>query len=611
MRLLLVAFIFSVTTSAQTLIIRQAHIVDPLTRTVALGDVEIVNGMISRVELNKPYEPGDPEFRIVQEWKYELDGADKWIIPGLHDMHVHSYGNPAPGGVMDVMGTQKAAKTMLYAGVTAFLDLFAPEDAIFALRDKQRQSDLQMADIYAAGPILTCTGGHGTEYGLPTRVINSPADAERELSALALKKPDVVKIVYDHAFGAMPTIDKATMEAAVQGASKRGLKTVIHIGTWQDACEAILAGATCITHVHGQPIPADLVTLMHERGVYEIPTLSVQSELANISRQPLLLDSPLLAKTATKSVIDAYRDTSKFDKRTKAFRDYTSAEQAAVKANVKAMHTGNVKLMAGTDCGNLGTFQGYSLHREMELMVEAGLSSWDALASATTTAGSYLGEKVGFRVGDIANFVLLNKSPIDDIRNTQDIAAVVYYGRVVNREILLNPPVVKWSTPLLDEFNSNSTMSTSEREWQTDLDTTWGGKSTMSIVYGSGVIHASGKAIPSGGRPALAGLSLPLSDEAPVDLTAFTGVRLRFQSSAGPVQLKLITTGISNYDYHAVNIPAIDGPRTLEFPFSSFKQQWSDPVAWTGKDVSSIALWVSTFGVPTDFDFIIDAIELY
>ena len=247
----------------------------------------------------------------------------------------------------------------------------------------------------------------------------------------------------------------------------------------------------------------------------------------------------------------------------------------------------------------------------MELMVEAGLSSWDALASATTTAGSYLGEKVGFRVGDIANFVLLNKSPIDDIRNTQDIAAVVYYGRVVNREILLNPPGVKWSTPLLDEFNSNSTMSTSEREWQTDLDTTWGGKSTMSIVYGSGVIHVSGKAIPSGGRPALAGLSLPLADDAPVDLTAYTGVRLRVQSSTGPVQLKLVTTGITNYDYHAVNIPPVDGPRTLEFPFSSFKQQWSAPVAWTGKDVSSIALWVSTFGVPAEFDFTIDSIELY
>lgn len=611
MRLLLVAFLISITASAQSLKIVQAHIVDPRTKSIATGNVEIENGVITKVELNKPRKKGDPENKLEMMWKNELHANNQWLIPGLHDMHVHSYGNPAPGGVVDVMGTQKAAKTMLYAGVTAFLDLFSPEDAIFNLRDKHRKQAMQMADIFAAGPILTCTGGHGTEYGLPTRVINSPADAERELSALALRKPDVVKIVYDHAFGAMPTIDKATMEAAVKGATARGLKTVIHIGTWQDAREAILAGATSITHVNGEPIPADLVALMRERKVYEIPTMSVQSDIVNLSREPLLLDRPLLVSTATKTVLDAYRDTSKFDKRTKAFRDYMAGDIADVQANVRAMYKGKVKLLAGTDCGNLGTFQGYSLHRELELMVKAGLSTWDALASATTTAGEFLGTSVGFRVGDVANFVLLNKSPIDDVRNTQDIASVISHGVVVDRENLLRPSAVKWSKQMLDEFNSNSVVSTSELEWKSDLDTAWGGKSTMSVVYSNGVMQVSGKATPIAGRPALAGLSLAFSDDAPVDLTAFTGVRVRMKSSTGPLQLKIVTKDISNYDYHAVTIPTIDVPRTLEFPFTAFKQQWSAPIAWTGKDVGAIALWVSAFGAAADFDFTIDSIELY
>ncbi len=58
---------------------------------------------------------------------------------------------------------------MLFAGVTSFLDLFAPESDIFALRDRQRTTGLAGADIFAAGPCLTATGGHCTEYGVPTR----------------------------------------------------------------------------------------------------------------------------------------------------------------------------------------------------------------------------------------------------------------------------------------------------------------------------------------------------------------------------------------------------------------------------------------------------------
>lgn len=670
MRYCLVAFLatFCVLSSAhaQNLLIENVNIVDPLTRKVYKGTVRVVDGRVDTVYAT-PITPTTPitNDTVVKSapppkvqpnksaralgmkmpqarssrayhdtvgigwrdstWKTNVKYRDvpvteplvyvnaegKWLIPGLYDMHVHSYGNAAPGNVVDIMGTQNSAKAMLAVGVTGFLDLFSPEEAIFAVRAKQREKGIEMADLYAAGPILTCTGGHGTEYGLPTRVINSPSDARREIASLATKNPDVIKIVYDHAYGSLPTIDIATMEAAVKGAAARGIKTVIHIGTWQDAREAIMAGANCITHVHGEPIPADLVVLMKQRNVFEIPTLTVQSELVNITREPRLINSPLLATVTTAEVLQAYRDTAKYDARTRAFRAYVAGTLETVKKNIRAMHEGGVRIMTGTDAGNIGVFQGYSVHRELELLVAAGLSTWDALAAATSTPAEFLEAKTGLRKGDVANFVLLDASPIDDIRNTQSIHSVVYHGKPVNREALLHPPIVKWSSAMLDDFISNGPKSTSGFEWKSDLDTAWGGRSTQGVVFENGVVHVSGTATPVGQRPALAGISLPLTDDAPIDVTAYKGVRIKVTSSSGPVQLKLVTKGISNYDYHAVTIPTIDVPRTIEYPFSAFRQQWSAPVPWTGTDVNSVALWVSTMGVPAQFDFVIDSIELY
>lgn len=89
------------------------------------------------------------------------------------------------------------------------------------------------------------------------------------------------------------------------------------------------------------------------------------------------------------------------------------------------------------------TFRTHSLHRELIIMVEAGLSPWQALASATTEAGAFLGRDFGVNAGDDANLVVLDASPIADIRNTQAIAMVIHHGAIVDREALLASEVAR------------------------------------------------------------------------------------------------------------------------------------------------------------------------
>ena len=93
-------------------------------------------------------------------------------------------------------------------------------------------------------------------------------------------------------------------------------------------------------------------------------------------------------------------------------------------------------MVTGTDGGNPAVFQGYSVHRELRLLVEAGLSSWDALAATTINAGRLLGRKWGMEIGDEGTLVILDASPLDDIRNTERIHAVILRGVAVDRDAI-------------------------------------------------------------------------------------------------------------------------------------------------------------------------------
>lgn len=410
--------------AAQDLVLTNAHIVDPASRTVVQGGIWIADGKIAGLGAVPDSAAGE-----------RIDLGGRWVVPAFHDLHTHSFGNQAPGRVFDGAGTQATAQRVLRAGVTSFLDLFNAEDYIFGLRAAQRNGTAGGAEIFAAGPCFTATRGHCSEYGVPTRIIDSVADVRRHLAELAPKQPDVVKLVYDHVPGRLPSVDRPTMEALLAGARVRGLETVVHVGTWHDAREVVLAGATAITHVPpGDTVPAELARLMAERGVYHIPTLAVHSDLSELLDHPNIVDSPLFAALASEALRAAYRPgASGLDDRVRARAERQRAARRTLYASVRRLHEAGVVMLTGTDGGNPGVVQGYSVHREMLHLVAAGLTPWDALRAATVDPGKFLGRAYGVQPGDQADLVVLDASPLEDIANTQRIALVVMGGGVVSR----------------------------------------------------------------------------------------------------------------------------------------------------------------------------------
>jgi imidazolonepropionase-like amidohydrolase len=427
--LLLLVILSTSAAHAQDLVLTNAKIVDPSSRTVVDGSLWITNGRIAGRGANVPAAtPGE-----------RIDVHGRWIIPGLVDLHTHSFGNMALGGVVDGFGTENTSIRVLRAGVTAFLDLFNAEDYIFSLRNRQRAGEIGGAEIFAAGPCFTATKGHCSEYGVPTRLIDSPDDARRQLAELAPKHPDFIKVVYDHnSYGGtgLPTIDKATLAALIAAGKERGLRTIVHVGTWNDVRDAVESGAAAVTHVpQDGPVPADVVTLMAQRKPWHIPTLVVHTDLTELLDHPELVESPLLKALTSDTIRAVYRrGAGSLDERMQRRLEVRRAATAVTLESVRLLHAAGVRMLVGTDAGNPGTFQGYSVHRELIRLVQAGLSPWEALAAATTDAGLFLERKFGVQAGDAANLVVLEASPIDDIANTQRIAIVVARGKVVYRQ---------------------------------------------------------------------------------------------------------------------------------------------------------------------------------
>jgi imidazolonepropionase-like amidohydrolase len=415
-----------------SIVLRGGWIVDPAKQTVDQHDLYICAGVVVAAADGEKCSPK------------EVDVSGKFLIPGLNDMHMHARGISLGDYTEHSMTVDAVAATLRIAGVTSFLDSMNDELTILPIRDAQRsRGAFPGADIFAAGAALTPTGGHGTEYDLPKtcyRLVDTIEQAKAQVADIATKNPDFVKIMYDHMGDNGGTIaDGETgidgvamklevMQAIVAECKARGLKTQVHATVWSDYRAAISAGVTLVAHMGEAPIPDDIVQMAARSGVYWVPTLSLFHGFVDIIADQSLLDDPLLHKVASPADIESYRPNRIYkDAETMAW----FARHVNDKQNVAKLNRAGVKLLAGSDTIEQGIFIGWSLHRELKLLVDAGLSPFEALASATTTAGEFLGHDFGIEPGAEGNVVVLNASPIDDIWNTTKIDSVVHHGVVV------------------------------------------------------------------------------------------------------------------------------------------------------------------------------------
>ena len=380
-------------------------------RVTPKTSVLVMNGKIARIA---------PSI-AAPEWTPVVDGTGKTLLPGFIDSHTHTWGT--------------ALRDAAALGVTTVLDMFTdPTTAADFRKLEGNAAGRETADFRSAGVLVTAPKGHGTEYGMAIPTITSPGEAQTFVDARIAEGSDYIKIVYDdgHTYGIkFATIDKPTMKAVVDAAHARKKMAVVHIGDLAGARDAIDVGANGLVHLFVDSMPdASFARLVAARKAFVIPTLSVLESISWGDGGKLIAKDPKLAPYIPAANVQSLEQT--FPKRAGA----PPRELAFALETVRQLRAASVPILAGTDAPNPGTAHGASMHRELELLVKAGLTPVEALRAATSVPARTfsLTDRGRIATGLRGDLVLVNGDPTSDILATRDIAGVWKRGVAIHRD---------------------------------------------------------------------------------------------------------------------------------------------------------------------------------
>jgi imidazolonepropionase-like amidohydrolase len=372
----------------------------------------------------------------------EIDVRGKWIVPGLIDAHAHV----APW----------ALTRYLAWGVTTVRDVHGARDTILALRQRANLGGISSPRIYSAGAMID---GRPTTYSDAIGV-DDASDARKAVDQASVAGVDYIKVY--------TRVDPPVLKAIIDEANTFGLRVTAHLGL-TDAVTAAKLGLRGDEHMTGVPeaIVADQSSLFsaHYRGfwsgwtaferawatldsgalgrvaaelatrkVFVIPTLILHETFSRldepgITQQPELKDVPPaeLARWDVPGMIGR-AGWSALD--LAQFRQSRPKQDLFLREFFRAGGT----IAAGTDASNQLLVPGFSEHREMELLVAAGLPPQAALLAATRNGALLLGVDSLGRIapGKVADLVVLGADPLADIRNTRKVERVILRGNLLS-----------------------------------------------------------------------------------------------------------------------------------------------------------------------------------
>jgi imidazolonepropionase-like amidohydrolase len=303
-------------------------------------------------------------------------------------------------------------------GVTTVVVLgTGPDDLPDAvkLREEQGHGTLDRARVYAAGPSM--------------RNVKTAQEARAKVDAYADAKADLIKM---HITGSPEDTQPAVYKELIDEAHKRGLRVAAHLFYIKDARGLLDAGVDVIAHsVRDQDVDAPLIAEIKRRDVGYMPTLTRDLAIFVYESTPPFFTDPFFLRR-----VDFYRpQMMQLSEPAQQEKIRNNKEAQATKEalkqgsrNLKTLADAGVSIGLGTDSGiNLGQWQGYFEHMEMEMMVKAGLTPMQALVAATGGAAHVwrLEQNLGtIQAGKQADLLVLNANPLTDIRNTRKIDSI-------------------------------------------------------------------------------------------------------------------------------------------------------------------------------------------
>ena len=373
-----------------------------------------------------------------------IDGSDRFLIPGMMDLHLHLMGGgvyrasrpPEERNTIDFEQGVRLLQSYLYYGFTSVLDLGNNHEFILPLRDREQAGEIVAPRIFTTGQQLAYPGNSVVGPGA-IGVREWPQTIE-DLDLVISRNPDMQKVTHEsRGYGPVPyrkAMPKALMTKIIAYLEEREIRTVVHISNEKMAINAIEAGADALAHApHSGLISQNFANLAAET---QIPIQTAMTIHWEVSK---MVDSLDVLRT------QEYKDTAypedllllekMRDRYARAgYGPYFALVHEYEKKNLKMIHDagGIIALAADRSFGPTAL-------TELELVVDAGISPFDVIKIATLNAAIFLGkeDQLGsIQTGKLADMVLLDADPTLDITNVKKIAMVIKGGAIIDRQKL-------------------------------------------------------------------------------------------------------------------------------------------------------------------------------
>ena len=425
--------------SADTLLIENVTLINGTGRPSVAGASVLVDGdRISRIARGSIDPPRGTR---------RIDGTGKFLMPGLMDMHIHLRGSVelTPEGLFEVTTDMtrgiRVLHSYIYAGVTSVYDAGNVPDYIMSLRADERSGALVSPRIFATGGIVTYPGSHGgNEWGT---LVDDWPEAKPALDAHIERQPDVVKLTYEErGWGAremIPLLPLDLMQKIIHYYNDRGIRTTVHTSSEYRARQAIFAGVDTLAHpiIQG-PVTQDFANLMGAKKIPMVTTLTIGENYSRLAEHPEYLDQPLYQATVPAEEIEELKSERRKEYQERKWTWWMQIMTTIAQENLRMINEAGGVLVAGTDQSS-----GPALHRELELLANAGIPTSEIIRIATLNGAKFLGkdrDMGSIEEGKIADMVLLSADPTMDINNAKQILEVIKNGEIVDRSAL-NLPV--------------------------------------------------------------------------------------------------------------------------------------------------------------------------
>ncbi|MBT8083715.1 MAG: amidohydrolase family protein [Woeseia sp.] len=378
------------------------------------------------------------------------DASNLYLLPGLIDVHAHI----GDGGLRanNDEDRQQALHQFIRYGVTS---IFVPgggggnDEQLGEWKRRCNQMQQVCPHIFGSGDIITAYGSHPitTIWGLPP---DTDPDIIHQRGATALKESDAVepilerkiesgvdaiKIVVEDGpgpFAPKPRLSRRQIENICNAAHDRGLRAFAHVSMAAHVDDVVEAGCDGIMHAPDDKLSDRTLQMMADQGTYYVATLSLFDALMDQEQNSREQEPYAIAGVSATALSSLENDAYWGDSAESP--DSIAEWKEALAYNLLEASKKGVPIALGTDTNNPQVFPGYAVHEELALMTESGLTTAQALTSATTTAAAFLdkADSIGsIRPGYQADIVALRRNPIDTIENTRTIEFVLVGGKFV------------------------------------------------------------------------------------------------------------------------------------------------------------------------------------